>query len=132
MRDRLKSAKRVLAVQHQMVKLAEWRLGVLQRQGSELQADRDRLHEFVSGGDPLSPLLSSAAFVRGQHLQKALVQCEADQQAQTQHKDTMRRREKLAEKLVDKAKAEAAHAFEKRALQEVIEAAAWVDDASFP
>ena len=131
MRDRLKALKRVLAVQKQMVELAEWRLAASQRQHAELKADQVRLHEFVSG-ESLGPLLSAAAFKRGRSLQDAVARADVVLATRTQHGDAMRRRESLAEKLVDKAVAEADQAAEKRNLQETIEAWSWGKDASFP
>ena len=132
MRDRVKSLKRVLAVQRQVVRIAEWRLGTLKQQCVELKADQVRLHEFVSGGERLSPQLSAAAFKTGQSLIGAILKREGEASRQSVHTDAMRRREKLAEQLVDKVVAVADQAAEKRALEETIEASAWRDDASFP
>jgi hypothetical protein len=132
MRDRSKSLERVLAVQRQVVRLAEWRLGTLKQQCTEIKADQARLHAFVSSEEALSPLMSAAAFKRGEALLGAIVKREAETKMQTTHTDTMRRRERLAEKLVDKVRAELEHAAEKRHLEETIEASAWRDDASFP
>ncbi|MGD0633106.1 MAG: hypothetical protein ABSA13_02330 [Beijerinckiaceae bacterium] len=132
MRDRLKSSKRILAVQTQLVKLAEWKLNNIKRQTVELQADQARLQEFVSNADSLSPLLSAAAFKRSKSLQTALVKSQANVASQTLHTDAMKRREKLAEGLADKMRAAASNAAEKRQLEETIEAASWTDDASFP
>ena len=132
MADRAKSMARVLAVQRQVVRLAEWRLGVLQGQCAAIEEDQKRLHAFVSSEEVLSPLLSTAAFERGQALLQAA--SERKQQAETQLclTDSMRRRERLAEKLVDKLQAEVEQAAEKQSLQEVIEALAHRDDTSFP
>ena len=132
MRDRGKSLERVLAVQRQVVRLAEWRLGALKQQCTDLKQDQARLHSFVSGEDVLSPLMAAAAFKRGQVLLGSIVEREAEAAHQTTHTDTMRRRERLAEKLVEKVRAEIDHAVEKRQLDETIEASAWRDDASFP
>jgi hypothetical protein len=132
MRDRVKSAKRILAVQTQLVKLAEWKLNNIKRQTIELRADQERLQAFVSDSESLSPLLSAAAFKRGKSLQTALVKSQANAAKQTNHTDAMKRREKLAESLVDQVRAAADRAAEKRALEETIEAAFWTDDASFP
>ncbi|MDR3464251.1 MAG: hypothetical protein P4L76_18255 [Beijerinckiaceae bacterium] len=132
MRDRLKSSKRILAVQTQLVKLAEWKLNTLKRQTAELQADQERLQEFVSHADSLSPLLSAAAFKRGKSLQTALVKSQAGAAKQVSHTDAMKRKEKLAENFADRMRAAADSAAEKRQLEETIEAASWTDDASFP
>ena len=132
MRDRDKSMQRVLAVQRQVVRLAEWRLGVLKRQCTEIKADQVRLHEFVSGGEALSPLLSAAAFTRGQSLIADGAQREEQALQQSRHTDAMRRRERLAEKLVDDLRAKADAAAEKRDLDETLEAFAQRDPASFP
>lgn len=132
MRDKVKSSKRILAVQSQLVKLAEWRLNHTQRHAMQLQEDQTRLQEFVSQSDNLSPLMSAAAFKRGKALQSALVQTKSQAARQEAHKDTMKRREKLAEGLVDKAKSAAEREAEKRQLQEIIEAMSWPDGASFP
>ncbi len=131
-RDKVKSSKRILAVQTQLVKLAEWKLNLIQRKTVELHEDQQRLQAFVSQSDNLSPLMSAAAFKRGKQLQTALVQTKSAAVKQETHKDTMKRREKLAEGLVDKAKSAAAQEEEKRQLQEIIEAANWPGDASFP
>jgi hypothetical protein len=124
--------KRLLAVQGQMVQLAEWRLGALNRQATELKEDQLRLRDFMSGDERLSPLLSAAAFKRGKMLQGAIVGADAKAVAQTRHRDAMRRKEKLAEKLVEKIVAEADRAAEKRQLSEIIDAMPPKDDASFP
>ena len=131
MRDHVKSLKRVLAVQQQIVKLAEWRLNASQRQSVELKADQVRLDDFIAG-ENLTPLLSVAAFKRGKTLQIAVARVDAAVATQTLHSDAMRRREKLAEKLVDKAVREAEQVAEKRHLEETIEAWSWREDASFP
>jgi hypothetical protein len=132
MRDRSKSLERVLAVQRQIVRLAEWRLGTLNQQCAGIKEDQARLHAFVSSEEVLSPLMSAAAFQRGQSLLGAIVKREAEAATQTTHTDTMRRRERLAEKLVEKVRAEIKHAAAKHHLEETIEASAWRDDASFP
>ena len=132
MRDRSKSLERVLAVQRQVVRLAEWRLGTLKQQCADIKEDQARLHAFVSSEEALSPLMSAAAFQRGQSLLGAIVKREAEAATQTTYRDTMRRRERLAEKLVEKVRAEIECAAEKRHLEETIEASAWRDDASFP
>jgi heme-binding NEAT domain protein len=124
--------KRVLAVQQQMVKLAEWKLSAAKQQSAELRADALRLQEFVARGDATSPALSEAAFRRGKSLQVAVARSDHTVQVQINHTDTMKRREKLAEKLVDKVVKEADQAAEKRFLQETIETALARDDASFP
>jgi hypothetical protein len=131
MRDRVKSSKRILAVQSQLVKLAEWKLNNIKRQTADLQADQERLQAFVSNADSLTSLLSDAAFRRGKSLQAAVVKSQASAARQVSHTDAMKRKEKLAEGLVDQARAAADHAAEKRQLEETIEAAFWADDASF-
>ncbi len=130
--DRVKSMKRVLDVQRQVVRLAEWRLGVLKQQCIQIEEDKARLHAFVSADEALSPLLSAAAYGRGQALLKAGAERAGEEAVQSRLTDSMRRRERLAEKLVDRLQAEADLAAEKRSLQEVIEAWAGRDDASFP
>ena len=132
MADRRKSLGRVLVVQRQMVRLAEWRLGLLKQQCAEIREDQTRLHAFVSDEDALSPLLSDAAFDRGRSLLQASVEREGQLEAQSHHTDTMRRRERLAEKIMGRLKSEAEQAEEKRSLQDVMEAFASRDDASFP
>lgn len=132
MADRAKSMGRVLAVQKQMVRLAEWRLGVLKQQAVEIREDQRRLHAFVSDEEALSPLLSAAAFDRGRALLKASIERDAQVEEQSRLTDTMRRRERLAEKLVDKLEAAAGQEAEKRQLQEVLEAFGQRGDASFP
>ena len=132
MTDRAKSMARVLAVQRQMVRLSEWRLGVLQGQCAAIKEDQQRLHAFVSSEEALSPLLSAAAFARGQALLVAASEKKQRAEAQSHLTNSMRRRERLAEKLVDKLQAAAEQAAEKRSLQDVIEAFAQRGDASFP
>ena len=53
-------------------------------------------------------------------------------EAQSRLTDAMRRRERLAEKLVDRLETAAGREAEKRNLQEGLEALAQRDDASFP
>jgi hypothetical protein len=132
MADRVKTMKRLLAVQQKMVQIAEWRLGALNRQATELKEDQVRLREFMGGDERLSPLLSAAAFKRGKMLQVAIVGTEAKAVAQSRHRDAMRRKEKLAEKLVDKIAAQADREAEKRELADIIDAMPAKDDASFP
>lgn len=132
MRNRSKSLERVLAVQRQIVRLEEWRLGKLKQQCVEIKEDQVRLHAFVSDEDVLSPLMSAAAFKRGQTLLRSFVKREAEHATQSTHTDLMRRRERLAEQLVDKVRAEMDRVAEKRDLEETIEAMASRDDASFP
>ena len=132
MADRAKSMKRVLDLQRQVVRLAEWRLGVLKQQRIQIEEDQARLHAFVSADEALGPLLSAAAYGHGQALIKAATERSGEEAAQSRLTDSMRRRERLAEKLVDKLQAEADRATEKRSLQEVIQAWSSRDDASFP
>jgi hypothetical protein len=132
MRDRSKSLERVLAVQRQVVRLAEWRLGTLKQQCADIKADQARLHAFVSNEEALSAVMSVAAYKRGQSLLNSIVTREAETATQETHTDAMRRRERLAEKLVEKMRSENEQSAEKRRLEETIEAAAWRDDASFP
>lgn len=132
MANRKKSLDRVLAVQQQMVRLAEWRLGALQQQCAEIKADQVRLQEFVASEDKLSPLLSAAAFTRGQALLALGAKREAEAERQSDHANKMRRREKLAEKLVQKAQVVQDRDDEKRLLQETLEASFQKGGASFP
>ncbi len=132
MADRAKALGRVLAVQRQVVRLAEWRLAALQRQCAEIKDDQACLQAFVAGEEALTPLLSAAAFGRGQSLLQAAAERESQAQAQSVATDAARQRERLAEKLVEAVRAEARRAAEKRHLEEAVEAWARRGDASFP
>ena len=51
MRDRLEAMRRVLAVQQQVKRLAEWRLAAIGQQTAELTDARTALDRFVEGAD---------------------------------------------------------------------------------
>ena len=132
MKDRVKSTKRILAVQSQLVKLAEWRLEAAKRDTAAFQADQTRLQEFVGNADHLNALMADAVFKRGKQLQAAVVRSQTSVAQQSVHKDMMKRREKLAEGLAGEARADSEREAEKRQLQEIVEAAFASGDASFP
>jgi hypothetical protein len=120
MSERLKSMRRIAALQAQQKRLAEWKLATLvQRKAALAEAQRD-LAGFVDGGE-LVGRLASEALLQAQRLARREVQAEEQRQAQVGTVRETERRLKLTERTVEQLARDERAEEERRLLERLIE-----------
>jgi hypothetical protein len=131
-KERLRSMRRILAVQEQTHRLAEWKQAAARRDAAALEARREGLLAFLDGDGGLSPLFAEAAM-------KQLKLIEAETATALQRRESAEadvvsqaRRAGVAQTMVGTAKVEAARADEREALAQAIEAMVSSGRASLP
>ena len=103
MADRLKSLRRLEAVQTDMIKLVEWRLTTAETACRELSADAARLRDYVSGEGSLGVTMGRAALRSLGDLDRRLAAAEQDRLAHRAKLDALRRRDHALGSVVRRA-----------------------------
>ncbi len=132
MDGRLKSLRRIDAVQAQMVRLAEWRLAAAEHACRETAGDQARLREYVAGDGALGMPLARAALKSITLLDRRLARAEQERVSQKTALDQLRRRERTVATMADAAAAVARKASEDRDLATTMEAWLAAKGASLP
>ncbi len=133
MTDRLKTLRRIEAVQGEMIKLTEWRLAAAERACRDIAADARRLRGFIGGHDeesidgdfdrgPLGSTLTRAAQKALGSLNQRLAAAEQDRAEQRAKLDTLRRRDHAVHAATRRAATSARRDEEARELAAVVEA----------
>jgi len=123
MQTRLRSLQRILAVQEDLKRLAEWKLALLHRKEIDLQKDQERLVAFLDENHSFSP--SYAKMLAGR-LRTLSVQREttaAERKQQTERVLEQARRVGQAERMIDTTTELLRRADERKDLADTIEAA---------
>ncbi len=120
MTDRLKAMQRVLKVQDQLKRSADWRLAEAERAAAEVEASKAELARFLDGALLTGPL-AGIATAQARRLDMRAI---AAAQAVTAEAEAMRdatARQKLVAKGVDALAREEAAARERKDLERLIE-----------
>lgn len=123
MSERLRRSRRVLAVQSQLDRLAEWRLIELQSLASALGDKQRDLIGLLSGESGISGIFSGMILRRLQTVEEMLVTVANAQQTQSGCHQNERRRLRCAERIVANLESEERRTDALCQLAEVIEAA---------
>lgn len=122
MAARLKSLRRIEAVQAEMTRLAEWRLAAAERACRAAAEDKARLDAFVGDEVAVGAPLARAALRTSKGIERRLASAEAERALERDRLDALRRRDGALEAAVSRAAVAARREAEARELGEVIEA----------
>ena len=120
MTERLNALKRVLKVQDQLKRSADWRLAEAERAAAEAEASAGELADFVARADLIGPLAGLAVA----QARRLAVQGQAAARRVAAEAEAMREvtaRQKLVAKGVDTLAREEAAAAERKELERLIE-----------
>ena len=120
MTDRLKALRRVLKVQDQLKRSADWRLAEAQRVVAEVAASKVELARFRDG-ELLTGPLGVAAAVQARRLDARGIDAEAVEAAETQAMREATARQKLVAKGVETLARDEAAARDRKDLERLIE-----------
>lgn len=128
--DRAKSLARIVAVQSEMVKRAEWKLATARRQRASLDEERRLLAALVACEQPLGQGLARAALrtAAGLDVRVAVAVAEVDQLESELR--SLKRRDKAVSRMAEEADMAARRADEAKSLNATMEA--WLARASLP
>lgn len=121
MNKRLRTARRVLAAQVELDRLAEWKLIDLERQDAALQERRRDLVRFLDGESALGGLFAVTMMRRLQGLEEQRAVLVAETQAQAALRRDERGRMRGAERIVESLERQARQIEEAHSLAEAIE-----------
>lgn len=123
MNDRLRAMKRILAVQEQAKRLAEWQLFAIENRKRDIAAAQQDLDRFTESSALTGPL-ASVAVRSGRRLATRSVAAEAEHVAQTEVAREARSQVKLAGRMVEDLARDDRRVQERRDLERLIEAVA--------
>jgi hypothetical protein len=123
MKRRLQSIRRMLAVQDQLRRLAEWKLADIDRQLAEVAAAQADLDSFVDRAHPISGMLLGVVTTQRRRLGARAVQLKEARVSQAERLLEASRSLKLAEGIEGRVDDEERRRREKAELIELIESA---------
>jgi hypothetical protein len=132
MQARLKSLRRILAVQKDLQRLAEWKLATLQRREADLQKDQERLVTYLDEDHSFTPTYAKTIADRLRTLGAERQRAAVEKQIQAERVLDQTRRLGQTERRVDTAAALLRRIEERQDLAEVIEAQVNRKQASLP
>jgi hypothetical protein len=132
MQARLKSLRRILAVQKDLQRLAEWKLATLQRKEADLQKDQERLVTYLDEDHSFTPTYAKTIADRLRTLGAERQRAAVEKQIQAERVLDQTRRLGQTERRVDTAAALLRRIEERQDLAEVIEAQVNRKQASLP
>ncbi len=121
MSDRLKSMERVVAVQAQVKRMAEWKLAAIEQRKAALVTAQRELASFLDDGAFMGPFATVALKQSDRIAQREAV-AEHDRQRQAALTQKAQASHKLAEQMTDAVAKDERAAEERRALESLIEA----------
>jgi hypothetical protein len=124
MRERLGKARRVLAVQSILDRLADWRLRDLEARELALQDDRRKLVQFVESESAFAGLFAAVMMRRIQGLEDLRAALTVEKASQQGRRLEERGRMRRAERIVEALESEGRRLEEARRLAEATERAA--------
>lgn len=122
MSDRLKSMKRIVAVQAQRKRLAEWKLLEIEGRKASVVTAQKELGAFMEHADLVGPL-AIAALKQTRRLAEREAAIEQEKLRQTAAVQAAERRHRLAERITEGVAAEDRMLAERRSLEQLIESA---------
>jgi RecA/RadA recombinase len=123
MRTRMQSLKRILAVQKDLLRLAEWKLALLQRKESDLQKDQERIVAYLDENHSFTPAYAKMIASRLRTLAVQRQETATERQQQAERVLEQARRVGQAERMVDAAAETLRRVEERKELADTIEAA---------
>ena len=123
MNNRLKSIRRLVAVQDQLRRLAEWKLADIDRQIAEVAAAQADLDRFVDRSHPISGMLLGVVTAQRRRLGVRAVQLKEARVGQAERVLEASRSFKLAENIEGRVDEEDRRRREKAELADLIESA---------
>jgi ERCC4-related helicase len=121
--QRLRKARRVLAVQTELDRLAEWTLNDFERQERALQDQRRDLMRFLDGESAFTDIFATTLMHRLERLETQGAALFVEKRAEVDRRLEERGRMRRAERIVDALVSEARRKEELRLLAEMIEVA---------
>jgi hypothetical protein len=122
MQSRLKSLRRIFAVQKDLQRLAEWKLALLQRKEVDLQQDQERLVAYLDEDHTFTPTYARTIAARLQGLAAERQRTAAEKQQQTERVLEQVRRVGQAKRRVEATAEVVRRDEERKELGETIEA----------
>jgi len=132
MRDRLKKVERVLAVQAQLHKLAQWQMAALEREKVELADGQASLLSALNADNQLHGLFVEAMTRRLTALAREADRIERARRVMEQTLSEEALKLKRTERMTDRVRREHASGRDKRLFQDLLENLAKARDASLP
>ncbi|MCW6507345.1 hypothetical protein [Lichenifustis flavocetrariae] len=120
MSDRLKAMRRIMAVQAQAKRLAEWELAATERRKAAIEAARRDLDSFVEGANLAGPL-GTIAIKQARRLAQREAASEQDRSRQIDAVQAAERRHRLSERVTETLATEERAAEERRLLEQLVE-----------
>lgn len=121
MSERLKSMQRVLAVQAQAKRIAEWKLATIDQRKTVLDQARLALGDFMDGGE-LTGALAGVALTQAKRIAERQAIVDLDRQRQFDRTQKAQRSHKLAERMTETVAKDERAAEDRRALEALIDA----------
>lgn len=119
MSDRLKSMKRIVAMQAQRKRLAEWKLAQIETRKAAVQAAQTELGAFMETAGLTGPL-AIVALKQTRRLAEREAETDAERARQRAMLQAAERRHRLAERIAEAAAAEDRMVRERRGLEALI------------
>ncbi len=132
MADRLKKIERVLAVQEQMHRLAQWRIAGVEREKAEIAEGEASLLSALNDDNQLHGLFVEAMTRRLSVLAREAERLERLRRTMEQQLSEEALQLKLTERMTDRVRREHAHGRDKRLFQDLLETLAKARKASLP
>jgi hypothetical protein len=123
MQTRLRSLQRILAVQEDLKRLAEWKLAILQHKETGLQKDQERLVLYLDENHSFSTSYAKTISARLQALAAQKHATAAERVQQTERVLDQTRRVGQVERMIDTAAGALRRDEERKELADTIEAA---------
>ncbi len=132
MRDRLKKVERVLAVQEQLHRLAQWKMAALEREKADNANGQVDLLSALNDDNQLHGLFVEAMTRRLQALARDAERLERARHVMEQQLSEEGLKLKRTEKMTDRVRREHQLGRDKRLFQDLLETLAKARDASLP
>ncbi len=132
MADRTKKVARILKVQQDMQKLADWRLATLRREAGELAVAQEEIVAVFNDDDRLHGILIDPMAPPAAHARRRGRSREVETVAQEQRVLVQSRKLKQTERLLERTAQEEERARERRELEALLDAVLAKRDASLP
>lgn len=132
MADRTKKVARILKVQQDMQKLADWRLAMLRREAGELAVAQEEIVAVFNDDDRLHGILIDPMARRLRQLAAEAHRVKVETAAQEHRVLAQTRKLKQTERLLERTAQEEERARERRELEALLDAVLAKRDASLP
>ena len=132
MRSRLKKVERVLAVQEQLHRLAQWKMAAIEREKAELADGQVDLLSALNEDNALHGLFVEAMTRRLKALAREAERLERARRVMEEQLSQQALKLKRTERMTDRVRREDRHGRDKRLFQDLLETLAKARDASLP